>query len=666
MKIDVVTNRNVWHITTPLRYVRLPRRVFYMSLLYHIPSLLRSSFHSNPLTGTLYIKQIDVVHSEVESCIEQTSRFEVKKGAGGEDAKGRCMKKHDDGYDEIAMMLRRGGFNAPQLTRALMLRGTVMTPSEARVFLQQNDKDPRNGRLSKSEIIKGLDSLTAMVHIGDALVVPKDMYELLESLKPDDFSNLRTLNTFTPSMFASLLRKKGATHFSDEDARVLLDSLVSSEDLMLNYEKLQKGLVKIKNLESYNNGDDSSSSNRFKKSETRIKEDGSEEVHVEQSSVEGGGSIFVISASYGLNCDLENIDNILEQFREHCHGMMSCSFEPDWTPFPSESSCHREIDVSFMCPDASTRHVLIGSGCSDTNGGSGNTCSDARGSVAELSCEQEENEEEETNEHVIPEEDDVDILGGGWRLVRRVRQGNQWHPSTDSLDGTEQYGPEDTILTGWRNKTDVTWTTPFHDANYDQVLVSLCDMSRWAVISKAQLEEKGQSTVTLVASSRNALTHNVRWYNRHGDLGIGDPLITLTRTSSAVNTLYREASKSSSSSDVPTHGGACVFIRLKEPDRGQVCPVGEYDVSGVCSQCRDECPIGSFKDGGCIGHFDTLCSTCDEMCSETEGCLKRGTLKGTSCSCFFFFLLLSPSLSLSPSFSLFCHLSLHIFIRYRV
>ena len=30
--------------------------------------------------------------------------------------------------------------------------------------------------------------------------------------------------------------------------------------------------------------------------------------------------------------------------------------------------------------------------------------------------------------------------GGGWALVRRVKEGNTWHPANDSLHGTSVYG----------------------------------------------------------------------------------------------------------------------------------------------------------------------------------------------------------------------------------
>ena len=32
------------------------------------------------------------------------------------------------------------------------------------------------------------------------------------------------------------------------------------------------------------------------------------------------------------------------------------------------------------------------------------------------------------------------INGGGWTLVRRVKKGTAWHPATDHLAGTDEYG----------------------------------------------------------------------------------------------------------------------------------------------------------------------------------------------------------------------------------
>ncbi len=35
---------------------------------------------------------------------------------------------------------------------------------------------------------------------------------------------------------------------------------------------------------------------------------------------------------------------------------------------------------------------------------------------------------------------DDDFQGGGWALVRRVKQGTVWHPATDNLAGFDVYG----------------------------------------------------------------------------------------------------------------------------------------------------------------------------------------------------------------------------------
>ncbi len=45
--------------------------------------------------------------------------------------------------------------------------------------------------------------------------------------------------------------------------------------------------------------------------------------------------------------------------------------------------------------------------------------------------------------------------GGGWALVRRVRQGSTWHPARDNLRGTEAYGVADSSTSG------ATFSLPF-------------------------------------------------------------------------------------------------------------------------------------------------------------------------------------------------------------
>ncbi len=45
--------------------------------------------------------------------------------------------------------------------------------------------------------------------------------------------------------------------------------------------------------------------------------------------------------------------------------------------------------------------------------------------------------------------------GGGWALVRRVKQGSKWHPATDNLAGNDFYG------TAGSSTSDSTFSLPF-------------------------------------------------------------------------------------------------------------------------------------------------------------------------------------------------------------
>ncbi len=44
---------------------------------------------------------------------------------------------------------------------------------------------------------------------------------------------------------------------------------------------------------------------------------------------------------------------------------------------------------------------------------------------------------------------DNDFEGGGWWLVRRVKQGTTWHPATDDLRGTDVYGLDGYGTSSW-------------------------------------------------------------------------------------------------------------------------------------------------------------------------------------------------------------------------
>ena len=56
------------------------------------------------------------------------------------------------------------------------------------------------------------------------------------------------------------------------------------------------------------------------------------------------------------------------------------------------------------------------------------------------------------------------IDDGGWTLVRRVKKGTTWHPATDSLAGTDEYG------TPGHETTDDSFSVLFNDTLFNQFL----------------------------------------------------------------------------------------------------------------------------------------------------------------------------------------------------
>ena len=56
------------------------------------------------------------------------------------------------------------------------------------------------------------------------------------------------------------------------------------------------------------------------------------------------------------------------------------------------------------------------------------------------------------------------IDNGGWTLVRRVKKGTIWHPATDSLAGTDEYG------TPGHETSDETFSILFNDTLFNQFL----------------------------------------------------------------------------------------------------------------------------------------------------------------------------------------------------
>ena len=56
------------------------------------------------------------------------------------------------------------------------------------------------------------------------------------------------------------------------------------------------------------------------------------------------------------------------------------------------------------------------------------------------------------------------IDGGGWTLVRRVKQGTNWHPARDHLRGEEEYG------TPGDETADETFSIRFDSTEFNEFL----------------------------------------------------------------------------------------------------------------------------------------------------------------------------------------------------
>ena len=56
------------------------------------------------------------------------------------------------------------------------------------------------------------------------------------------------------------------------------------------------------------------------------------------------------------------------------------------------------------------------------------------------------------------------IDGGGWKLVRRVKKGNTWHPASEQLTGLAEYGTPGT------ETSDETFSIRFDTTTFNQFL----------------------------------------------------------------------------------------------------------------------------------------------------------------------------------------------------
>lgn len=158
-------------------------------------------------------------------------------------------------------------------------------------------------------------------------------------------------------------------------------------------------------------------------------------------------------------------------------------------------------------------------------------------------------------------QDDID--GGGWSLVRRVKQGRKWHPATDQLAGTSVYGTF--VNDGSVGETFSRYFADELDGN-TEFLFSSGDCYHWLIANEYNVVYRRGAPflADITAASDIQQAHQALWYHRSTHLE--DPWISLEDHDDAVyaaTVLYGENDWYGDSRDalLSDHNGANVYIR---------------------------------------------------------------------------------------------------------
>lgn len=162
------------------------------------------------------------------------------------------------------------------------------------------------------------------------------------------------------------------------------------------------------------------------------------------------------------------------------------------------------------------------------------------------------------------------IDGGGWKLVRRVKQGPYWHPSSDGLAGTDSYGTATTDETA-----DETFSIPFSATADTEFLFATGNTHYWLIATGSSLggaitgSYYSNVARTITKSSSSSVPYSAKWYNREAGVtgNWGDPWIGMTdhNPSDQSDILYAQSSPGFSwnvaTQFLPDFNGANVFVR---------------------------------------------------------------------------------------------------------
>lgn len=144
--------------------------------------------------------------------------------------------------------------------------------------------------------------------------------------------------------------------------------------------------------------------------------------------------------------------------------------------------------------------------------------------------------------------------GGGWILVRQIKQGKSWHYTEDNLEGNHDAYVKDAGL---------SFNHIFVHESFDQFLFVSGDRKKWLMADKSEIsgEYTGQRR-TILKSSKSEDPHESVMYNRSARaedpwIGITDHMVA----DSNRDMVYGEGCNPAHHSLLENHGGCQVFIR---------------------------------------------------------------------------------------------------------
>ena len=145
--------------------------------------------------------------------------------------------------------------------------------------------------------------------------------------------------------------------------------------------------------------------------------------------------------------------------------------------------------------------------------------------------------------------------------MRRVPAGSSWHPATDRLQGSQEYGTYDHDL-----QSQKEFSVAFDDVEYDEFLFATGDMKVWlrATADSVHGDYAGEKR-PIIASSVSGTPSEAVWYNRSECSE--DPWISTVDHMVAIGEgqiVYGGAGfrGQHAANVLPSHSGANVFIRL--------------------------------------------------------------------------------------------------------